>query len=848
MALKIVQCSGRHLIAAMMIVLEFSFAPSASAKTVYVSPDGTGDGSSAESPATLSASLLLGLDEGDTAMACAGDYTLTETLAMTNSAGNPIVLQGSGEKTVFRYSDSFSDKAFAVDAGTLSHVCLADSSQIASSAVDVSTGTIANCIFTNLTIVSTTTNAVVYAQSSARIQNSLFVDTLADSTILGNGTVKFTASDCTFLRHTSHSIPKHYSLFGGGIAIRCKFLECNLRASHAGLHNAQFYDCVFKEVSSSMYYLNRAAQFYNCTFLNNKALIWPLEGAAFYNSLFYRNTKPDGKTPLDFGSAPLQYCFLESNVTGDNRSACVIGEDPGLNEDLTLKAGSPCVDAGSTNSSAFPAAVSQERTLDLLGNSRLGFSAIDIGCTEKTGYSQGETFFNLSKATVLGSTGQELEIVGNYRADEGVKISVEFDFGDGSTSQLSFTAKGGDSHEDLSLVHSYAVGGIFQLSATVTYSNGNPTESIVLPGKFRVQNATSGDVFVSPTGNDLKDGLSRENAKATVESAIVAVRNGKVVLLNGKHEMGAGITVADGQVVEGESRDGTIVTSQADSTLFTLTADNSRIRNFTFSTITNNAATVYLKRGSVESVTFDAVDTGNQKCVQSDYGYYLKCTVTNCLFNACAGNYILGCHDDDPYATAVDTAFVGCKANNRLVQGYTKYRLSAAGCTTANYVFDKGGAVYDSLVCRQVSGKLCKNVNTYNCTFADNNVADTFNGGKHYNDIFVGNTPGVVASGEFYNCLYDDETFTTYAKDENCIYTSKARLATGYIPRNSSPAVGKGRYYSADNGTSVDTVYFPNAANRMVDLAGKARLRNGDSLDIGCYQALPLSGFRLVVR
>lgn len=848
MALKIVQCSGRHLIAAMMIVLVFSFAPSASAKTVYVSPDGTGDGSSAESPATLSASLLLGLDEGDTAMACAGDYTLTETLAMTNSAGKPIVLQGSGEKTVFRYSDSFSDKAFAVDAGTLSHVCLADSSQIASSAVDVSTGTIANCIFTNLTTVSTTINAVVYAQSSARIKNSLFVDTLADSTILGNGTVKFTASDCTFLRHTSHSIPKHYSLFGGGIAIRCKFLECNLRASHAGLHNAQFYDCVFKEVSSSMYYLNRAAQFYNCTFLNNKALIWPHDGAAFYNSLFYRNTKPDGKTPLDFGSAPLQYCFLESNVTGDNRSACVIGEDPGLNEDLTLKAGSPCVDAGSTNSSAFPAAVSQERTLDLLGNPRQSINAIDIGCFEKNGYVSGDTFFTLSSVAVSGLTGAELAIAGQYRADEGVQITVDLDFGDGSTTSRTITAAGGSTHEVFSLTHSYAAGGIYRLLATVAYNNGTSDETIAIPSKFLVQNATEGDVFVSPTGNDLKDGLSRENAKATIASALVAVRNGKVLLLNGRHEMAAGVTIATAQTVEGESRDGTIVTSQADSTLFTLTADNSRIRNFTFSTITNNAATVYLKRGSVESVTFDAVDTGNQKCVQSDYGYYLKCTVTNCLFNACAGNYILGCHDDDPYATAVDTAFVGCKANNRLVQGYTKYRLSAAGCTTANYVFEKGGAVYDSLVCRQVSGKLCKNVNTYNCTFADNNVADTFNGGKHYNNIIVGNTQGVVTGGELYNCLYDDTALAALAKDENCIYTSKARLATGYIPRNSSPAVGKGRYYSADNGTSVDTVYFPNAANRMVDLAGKARLRNGDSLDIGCYQALPLSGFRLVVR
>ena len=842
MALKIVQCSGRHLIAAMMIVFVFSFAPSASAKTVYVSPDGTGDGSSAESPATLSASLLLGLDEGDTAMACAGDYTLTETLAMTNSAGKPIVLQGSGGSTVFRYADGFSGIAFDIASGTLSSVWLADSQKIACNAAAVTSGSIIGCVFTNLTAAATGKSWLINATGAARIENTQVVDSRADSMLRGNS--QFTAIDCTFLRFTSNSTQTHGAVMADGSAVRCRFLSIFDNAFSA-FNNIICYDCLFDGVTRKMYFLFRVSSLYNCSILNNVGNVWGQE--KYYNCIFSGNKMADN-TPLALGQCTVNYCFLGSEVTGGQRTACLVGDDPRLNDDGTLRAGSPCIDAGSMDATSFPAAVPAERGIDLFGNPRQSINAIDIGCFEKNGYASGDTFFTLSSVAVSGLTGAELAIAGQYRADEGVQITVDLDFGDGSTTSRTITAAGGSTHEVFSLTHSYAAGGIYRLLATVAYNNGTSDETIAIPSKFLVQNATEGDVYVAPAGDDLKDGLSRENAKATIASALVAVRNGKVLLLNGRHEMAAGVTIATAQTVEGESRDGTIVTSQADSTLFTLTADNSRIRNFTFSTITNNAATVYLKRGSVESVTFDAVDTGNQKCVQSDYGYYLKCTVTNCLFNACAGNYILGCHDDDPYATAVDTAFVGCKANNRLVQGYTKYRLSAAGCTTANYVFDKGGAVYDSLVCRQVSGKLCKNVNTYNCTFADNNVADTFNGGKHYNDIFVGNTPGVVASGEFYNCLYDDETFTTYAKDENCIYTSKARLATGYIPRNSSPAVGKGRYYSADNGTSVDTVYFPNAAKRTVDLAGKARLRNGDSLDIGCYQALPLSGFRLVVR
>ena len=165
-------------------------------------------------------------------------------------------------------------------------------------------------------------------------------------------------------------------------------------------------------------------------------------------------------------------------------------------------------------------------------------------------------------------------------------------------------------------------------------------------------------------------------------------------------------------------------------------------------------------------------------------------------------------------------------------------------------MFDKGGALYDCLVSGLVSGKICKEVNTYNCTFAGNNAAETFNSGKHYNDIIVGNTKNVVKAGEFYNCLYDDDAFEVLAKDDKCIYSANARLTADFIPRNSSPAVGAARYRD-DSGESIDATYFPDPKGlRSIDLAGKARVRNRDGawLDLGCFKALSPSGFQMILR
>ena len=836
-------------IAAMAVALAISFVPSALAKTIYVSPNGTGDGATEQNPAALSSTLLLGLEEGDTALAAAGDYTLTETLSMTNSVGKPITLQGSGETTVFRYAEGFKDIAFNVASGTLSKVWLADSQNIASNAMAVSSGTITECVLTNLTAAATGKSWLINATGAARIEKTCIIDTKANAALRGgNGT--FVAVDCTVRKFTSISpiVGNHGGVIYAGKAIRCKFISIDNTMNHSAFCSTKFYDCLFDGVVA-FYYLFREVAAYNCTIRRNKADIWQSDW--YCNCVFYDNVRGrnGGGGPLALGSCNLRNCFLEPNVTGGNRTDCIIWDDPMLNDDSTLQAGSPCIDAGSVDSTAFPSAMADERRIDLFGNPRQSFTTIDIGCAEKNGYADGETFFNLNQATVSGFSGDEFAIEGQYRADAGVAIAIDLDYGDGINEHLKLTAAGGNNHQVFNHTHQYAVGGRYTLSITVAYDS-QPGEKIVITDKFFVQNATEGDVFVSPAGNDLNDGLARDRAKATVESAAIAVHNGKILLLNGKHKMSGGIEFKTAQIVEGESRDGAIVTTEADKKLFALSHPDAKIRNLTFCGITNNAITVDLYNGTVDSVTFEAVNAGSQACVRSGYGYYLKCTVTNCLFRACAGSTILGSHDDDFYATAVDTVFDGCTATYKLVQGYTKYRLKVNGCTVTNYLFDKGGALYDCLVSGLVSGKICKEVNTYNCTFAGNNAAETFKSGKHYNDIIVGNTKNVVTAGEFYNCLYDDDALTAFAKDDKCIYSAKARLTADFIPRNSSPAVGAARYRD-DSGESIDATYFPNPKGlRSIDLAGKPRVRNceGAWLDLGCFQALPPSGFMVILR
>lgn len=833
-------------IAAMAVALAISFVPSAFAKTIYVSPDGTGDGATEQNPAALSSTLLLGLGKGDIALAAAGDYTLTETLSMTNSVGKPITLQGSGATTVFRYAEGFKDVAFNVASGTLSKLWLADSQNIASNAMAVSSGMITECVLTNLTTGATGHSWLINATGTARIEKTCMIDTKANAAIRGgNGT--FVAVDCTVLRFTSISPieTNHGGVIAGGKAIRCKFLSINNAGNHSAFLSAEFYDCLFDGVVSS-YHIFRNPTAYNCTIRGNVGDIWP-EGK-YYNCIFFGNKTSRGG-PLDFGSRPLLNCFLEPDIIGGNRSNCVIGDDPMLNDDSTLQTGSPCIDVGIVDSTTFPTAMEGERTIDLFGNPRQSFNTIDIGCAEKNGYADGEKFFNLNQVTVSGFSGEEFAIEGQYRADAGVLITIDLNYGDGTNEHLELTAVGGNNHQVFNRTHTYAVGGRYTLSVTVAY-DAQPGEKIVITDKFLVQNATEGDVFVSPAGNDLNDGLARDRAKATVESAAVAVRNGKILLLNGKHEMSGGVVVTTAQIIEGESRDGVVVTTKADNTLFTVNNVSAKIRNLTFCCITNNAITVDLNSGSVDSVTFDAVDTGSLACIKSGYGANRNCIITNCLFKACAGGAIIGCEDTDSYATVVDTVFDGCTAKYKLVQGHTKYRLKVIGCSVERYLFLQGGALYDCLISGLLSGNLCYRTDSYNCTFVCNNAATTFNGGKHYNDIIVGNTKNVVTVGEFYNCLYDDEALTAFAKDGKCIYSANARLTADFIPRNSSPAVGAARYRD-DSGESIDATYFPNPKSlRSIDLAGKPRVRNreGAWLDLGCFQAPSPSGFMVILR
>lgn len=296
-------------IAAMAVALAISFVPSAFAKTIYVSPNGTGDGATAQNPVALSSTVLLGLDEGDTALAAAGDYTLTETLSMTNSVGQPIVLQGSGETTVFRYAEGFKDIAFNVASGTLSKLWLADSHNIASNAMAVSSGTITECVLTNLTAAATGYGWLINATGAARIEKTCIIDTKANAALRGgNGT--FVAVDCTFLRFTSNATQTHGAVLAGGSAIRCKFLSIFDNA-YSAFSGVKCYDCLFYGIERKMYFHIRESSLYNCTLVNNVGDVWGQEN--YYNCLFSGNKMAD-KTPLKLGNCVVKYCFLDTLI------------------------------------------------------------------------------------------------------------------------------------------------------------------------------------------------------------------------------------------------------------------------------------------------------------------------------------------------------------------------------------------------------------------------------------------------------------------------------------------------------------------------------------------------------
>lgn len=824
-----------------------SFAAAPVLATIYVSPDGTGDGSSADSPVALSSAVLLAAATGDTILAANGTYELTGTLSLANSGGGALTLEGaSREGVVLTLASGASAPVVIVGEGTLRNLTIRDVSTTEACIITLSSGSLDSCTVSNCTATGSS-HYIVYATAKPTITNCLF-ETCTSGSILYDNARNGAAIYDTVIRGCSGADGNNYGqcLRGWNTAFRCIIDGFNVTKEEA-FFNTSLYDSFIGSVTGRTF-RNFAA--YNCTIAGNRGGMGDWGGNKFYNCLFYDNrASAAANAALAEVGGSLYNCWLEEGVTGGTRIGCLTGDDPKLNNDGTLAAGSPCIDTG--ENSYLSSYQSAKRTIDLFGNARNYNSTIDIGCFEKNGYLDGETFFAIDGTAVSALSGESVSCAFQYRADAGVIVTIGLDFGDGTTATIVKTAAGGSTPETGSASHSYAVGGAFDVSATVSFSDGSPGVETSAKAKFLVQNAVAGDVYVATTGNDANAGLSADAAKATIASAATAVYPGyKVIVKNGTYDVSFETDVSKAVEILGEDRDAVVLTGAADSRVFTFDNASAVLRGVTFRGVTNNVqnsgGVICLKRGTLANVVFDRCQTSATSIV--DYsGNQATAIVTNCVFTACSGkNMINGGNIANPFV--FDTTFRNCTGTyyGGMVSGGNVYRCLFEG-NTVNQCVAIYATCYDSLFVRN-TGLVVRAGNTYNCTIL-NNTGKPFNEAKnHYNDIVWGNS-GVVDAGSLYYCLVDSANASNLKA--GCIADAQdARLNEMGAPKATSPAVGAAKYWN-DAGTAVDTTHFPNAARRAVDLAGTPRVRNRKDcwLDMGCYEAyIPPSGFKLIVR
>ena len=147
------------------------------------------------------------------------------------------------------------------------------------------------------------------------------------------------------------------------------------------------YDCLivgntFKNAANGC--IVRDGNSYNCTIVSNTAAAaanYIFRGGNHYNDLIFNNKYSD--TLLDNYDTPALYnCWTDCDFSKKNSaSTFIVGTDPKVREDGTLKTGSHCINAGS-NDYYTATQKSTLRLTDIYGKSRVLNKIIDIGCTE----------------------------------------------------------------------------------------------------------------------------------------------------------------------------------------------------------------------------------------------------------------------------------------------------------------------------------------------------------------------------------------------------------------------------------------------------------------------------------
>ncbi len=232
--------------------------------------------------------------------------------------------------------------------------------------------------------------------------------TLADCTFSGNsaanegggmcneGQSSPTLTGCTFSGNAAGSNGGAISCheYSNPVMVRCKISENTASSRGGGMYVSNcgplgelvIANCVFSGNSASsgggICASSSTPILLNCTVVNNSAEnlgggmyncdegISTLTNCIIWGNMatdYPRQISDDGESPYTVAYSCLQGCKTQSNN---------IPDDPLLNDDLTLQAESPCIDAGDSS------AVDEEMDIDLAGNPRISGTAVDMGAYE----------------------------------------------------------------------------------------------------------------------------------------------------------------------------------------------------------------------------------------------------------------------------------------------------------------------------------------------------------------------------------------------------------------------------------------------------------------------------------
>ena len=398
-------------------------------------------------------------------------------------------------------------------------------------------------------------------------------------------------------------------------------------------------------------------------------------------------------------------------------------------------------------------------------------------------------------------------------------------------------------------------------TSTATFTDSlftTQTKNVTIPKKPK---GVEADYYVSTTGSDSNDGLSRDSAFATIAKAVSVAADGKkICVLKGLYEVSAAISVSKGVTIIGDTGDpADVIVRNTKAGPTKTSTGNTFGANRVFEL--NNAGAVVAGIAVEGGQIGGASDSkGGNILIDSNGGTVTNCIIRNAIMCAIGpGNYP---------KTGAGGAAIACQSGNGLIthcvitnnfatRGGTTIKFGQWGGSVVHV--QNGGVLRESLVARNsvandnvASVVFLGSANTLmeNCTIAENSVEGTegdlypimmlpANTGAAQNPLIrntliYGNTDATGSKKLFtsaWESNYSSYLANAYVRFVNC--ATDATLPSGLTMINSGISLTSD--FRPVEGSSVVDAGATMISSVSLDLAGNPRVQ-GNAVDIGCYE------------